>query len=104
MRRRELLVGAAVTAIIAALVVGFGPAPGDAAVHLYRTYLVQHGIFVWDNSSYSGWYPLASYSLLYYLPTAVVGNLRSSSPRRSRRRCSSPPSRQGSGDVLRSGR
>src|SRR5579871_1997629 len=75
MRRRELLVGAAVTAIIAALVVGFGPAPGDAAVHLYRTYLVQHGIFVWDNSSYSGWYPLASYSLLYYLPTAVVGNL-----------------------------
>ena len=75
MRRRELLIGAALTAIIAALVVGFGPAPGDAAVHLYRTYLVRHGIFVWDNYSYGGWYPLASYSLLYYLPTALVGNL-----------------------------
>jgi hypothetical protein len=74
-RRRELLIGAAVTALIAGLVLGFGPAPGDAAVHLYRTFLVRHGIFVWDNFSYGGWYPLTSYSLLYYLPTAVVGNL-----------------------------
>ena len=40
MRRRELLIGAAVTAIIAALVIILGPAPGDAAVHLYRTFLV----------------------------------------------------------------
>jgi len=74
-RRRELLMGAAVTTIIAALVVAIGPAPGDAAVHLYRTYLVRHGIFLWDNFSYAGWYPLTSYSLLYYLPTVVVGNL-----------------------------
>src|SRR5579859_2033488 len=74
-RGRELLIGAAVTAIIAALVLGFGPAPGDAAVHLYRTYLVQHGIFVWDNFSYAGWYPLTSYSLFYYPPAAIVGNL-----------------------------
>jgi hypothetical protein len=74
-RRRELLIGAAVTASVAALVVLIGPAPGDAAVHLYRTYLVRHGIFLWDNYSYAGWYPLTSYSLLYYLPTAVVGNL-----------------------------
>jgi hypothetical protein len=74
-RHRELLVGAAVTAIIGALVVAVGPAPGDAAVHLYRTFLVRHGIFVWDNFSYAGWYPLTSYSLLYYLPTAVIGNL-----------------------------
>ena len=44
-------------------------------MHDYRTWLVQHGIFVWDNFSYGGWYPLTSYSLLYYLPTAVVGNL-----------------------------
>lgn len=75
MRRRELLIGAAVTAMVAAVVIAIGPAPGDAAVHLYRTYLVRHGIFVWDNFSYAGWYPLTSYSLLYYLPTAVVGNL-----------------------------
>lgn len=74
-RRRELLIGAAITAIVAALMVSLGPGPGDAGVHLYRTFLVRHGIFVWDNFSYAGWYPLTSYSLLYYLPTVVVGNL-----------------------------
>ncbi len=74
-RRRELLIGAAVTAIIGALLFAAGPAPGDAAVHYYRTWLVRHGILLWDNFSYAGWYPLTSYSLLYYLPTAVVGNL-----------------------------
>jgi hypothetical protein len=74
-RRRELLIGAAVTAIIGALIVVVGPGPGDAGVHLYRTWLVRHGILVWDNFSYAGWYPLTSYSLLYYLPTALVGNL-----------------------------
>jgi hypothetical protein len=75
MRRREVFIAAAVTAIVAAFVIAVGPAPGDAAVHLYRTYLVRHGIFLWDNYSYAGWYPLTSYSLLYYLPTVVVGNL-----------------------------
>ena len=60
MRRRELLIGAAVTAIIAGLVIAVGPAPGDAAVHLYRTYLVRHGIFLWDNFSYAGWYQSSS--------------------------------------------
>lgn len=52
-----------------------GPAPGDAAVHLYRTHLVRIGVLVWDNFSYAGSYPLASYSLFYYLPAALVGNL-----------------------------
>lgn len=74
-RRRELVIGAAVTAIIAGVVIAVGPGPGDAGVHLYRTWLVRHGIYLWDNFSYAGWYPLTSYSLLYYLPTAVVGNL-----------------------------
>jgi hypothetical protein len=74
-RRRELLIGAAVTAVIAGLVLGFGPAPGDAAVHLYRTFLVRHDALIWDNFWYAGTYPLASYSLLYYLPAALVGNL-----------------------------
>jgi hypothetical protein len=73
--RRELLLGAALTAAFAGLVLAVGPAPGDAPVHLYRTFLVRDGALVWDNFWYAGTYPLASYSLLYYLPAAVVGNL-----------------------------
>jgi len=73
--RRELLLGAALTAAFAALVLAIGPAPGDAPVHLYRTFLVRDGALVWDNFWYAGTYPLASYSLLYYLPAALVGNL-----------------------------
>lgn len=73
--RRELLLGAALTAAFAGLVLAVGPAPGDAPVHLYRTFLVRDGALVWDNFWYAGTYPLASYSLLYYLPAALVGNL-----------------------------
>jgi hypothetical protein len=73
--RRELLLGAALTALFAGLVLAIGPAPGDAPVHLYRTFLVRDGALVWDNFWYAGTYPLASYSLLYYLPAALVGNL-----------------------------
>jgi hypothetical protein len=73
--RRELLLAAALTAAFAALVLAVGPAPGDAPVHLYRTFLVREGALVWDNFWYAGTYPLASYSLLYYLPAALVGNL-----------------------------
>jgi hypothetical protein len=71
----EPIACAALTAVLATALVAFGPAPGDAAVHLYRTFLVQHGALLWDNYWYSGHYPLAGYSLLYYLPAAVVGNL-----------------------------
>jgi hypothetical protein len=73
--RRELLLVAALTTVFAALVLVVGPAPGDAPVHLYRTFLVREGALVWDNFWYAGTYPLASYSLLYYLPAALVGNL-----------------------------
>jgi hypothetical protein len=73
--RRELVIGAALTAGFAALVLAVGPAPGDAPVHLYRTFLVRDGALIWDNFWYAGTYPLASYSLLYYLPAALVGNL-----------------------------
>jgi hypothetical protein len=73
--RRELWLSGGVTAVVSAALLALGPAPGDAAAHLYRTLLVQHGALVWDNYWYAGNYPLASYSLLYYLPAAVVGNL-----------------------------
>lgn len=74
-RRREMLLGALVTATVASLLLAFGPAPGDAPAHLYRTFLVRDGVFVWDNFWYEGHYPLASYSLLYYLPAALFQNL-----------------------------
>lgn len=71
----ERLLCVALTGAAAALLLAFGPAPGDAAVHLYRTFLVDHGALLWDNDWYAGQYPLASYSLLYYLPAALVGNV-----------------------------
>jgi hypothetical protein len=72
---REVTLGCLVTTAIAGLLLAVGPAPGDAPAHLYRTLLVRHGALLWDNFWFSGQYPLASYSLLYYLPAAVVGNL-----------------------------
>ena len=72
---REIVLGSLVTAVVASLLLVGGPAPGDAPAHLYRTLLVRHGVFWWDNFWYAGQYPLASYSVLYYLPAAAVGNL-----------------------------
>jgi hypothetical protein len=67
---------AALLALAAALaIVLLAPPGGDSAAHLYRTMLVRDGVAVWDNLWYGGQYPLASYSLLYYLPAAVVGNV-----------------------------
>jgi hypothetical protein len=74
-RIRLQLTAALLTAAAAALVLAFGPSPADAAAHLYRTFLVRHHVLVWDNLWFGGHYPLASYSLLYYFPAAVVGNL-----------------------------
>ena len=72
---RELVLQAALAAAAAAATV-FLPAPGgDAAAHLYRTSLVHHGILVWDNLWFAGSYPLLSYSVLYYLLAALVGNV-----------------------------
>jgi hypothetical protein len=68
-------VPALVAAFTAAALAGFGPPAGDAPAHLYRTELVRDGILVWDNLWYGGHYPLASYSVLYYLAAAVAGNV-----------------------------
>jgi uncharacterized membrane protein len=73
--RYESVHAMALAAVPAALLLALTPTGGDAAAHLYRTLLVREGIYVWDNLWYGGHYPLASYSLLYYLPAAVVGNL-----------------------------
>jgi hypothetical protein len=73
--RREAVLAGALACVGAALLVVLAPPTGDAPAHLYRTLLVREGVLVWDNLWYGGHYPLASYSLLYYLPAALVGNL-----------------------------
>jgi hypothetical protein len=52
-----------------------GPPGGDAPAHFYRTELIRDGVFLWEGYWFAGHYPLASYSLLYYFPAAVVGNV-----------------------------
>lgn len=64
----------ALAALVALPLALFGPPPGDLPAHLYRTFLVEEGILVWDGHWYGGHYPLFSYSLLYYIPAALVGN------------------------------
>lgn len=71
----EALAAALLAALSAAFVVALGPPAIDAPAHLYRTELVREGVHLWDNLWYAGQYPLASYSFLYYLPAAVVGNV-----------------------------
>ena len=72
--RRVSVRSGGIAALVALLLLVVVPRGGDAAAHLYRTLLVEHGALVWDNLWFAGQYPLASYSVLYYLPAAVVGN------------------------------
>jgi hypothetical protein len=58
----------------AALLVALLPPVGDVPAHEYRTYLVREGVLWWDPLWYGGHHPLASYSLLYYFPAALIGN------------------------------
>ncbi|MGH3112995.1 MAG: hypothetical protein ACRDOP_05965, partial [Gaiellaceae bacterium] len=72
--RGEPLVSALVAVAIGVPLVLLGPPAGDLPAHLYRTELVREGVLLWDTFWYAGHYPLASYSLLYYFPAALVGN------------------------------
>ncbi len=73
--RVEAALAGVVALAVAVAILVFGPAPGDAPAHLYRTLLVERGDLVWDNLWFGGDYPLADYSLLYYFPAALVGNI-----------------------------
>ena len=66
---------AALAAAVALPLALFGPPGGDEPAHLYRTDLVREGVLAWDGFWFAGHYPLASYSLLYYFPAAVLGNV-----------------------------
>jgi hypothetical protein len=72
--RSEVALCALTAAVTATLVAALGPPGGDAAAHLYRTELVRDGVTIWDNLWFAGHYPLASYSLLYYVFAALIGN------------------------------
>jgi hypothetical protein len=72
---REVLGAALLAAAVALPLALFGPSGGDEPAHLYRTELVRHGVFIWDGYWFGGHYPLASYSLLYYFPAALLGNV-----------------------------
>lgn len=73
--RARLLQTALIAAVPALLLALLSPPGGDTPAHLYRTLLVEEGVYLWDNLWFAGHYPLASYSLLYYLPAAFVGNV-----------------------------
>src|SRR5215211_3014900 len=73
--RAEVLVATLVALTTCAALVTLAPPGGDSAAHIYRTFLVREGVFSWDNLWFAGHYPFVSYSVLYYLPAAVLGNV-----------------------------
>ena len=73
--RVEVVLAGLLAAASALAVVALAPPGGDSAAHLYRTLLLRDGVALWDELWFAGHYPLASYSLVYYLPAALVGNL-----------------------------
>jgi len=73
--RAEVVLAGLLAAASALAIVALAPPGGDSAAHLYRTLLVRDGVALWDELWFAGHYPLASYSLLYYLPASLVGNL-----------------------------
>ena len=73
--QREVVGAGAIAALVAVALVVLGPPAGDAPAHLYRDLLARDGVLVWDNLWYTGHYPFASYSLLAYLPAALVGSV-----------------------------
>jgi hypothetical protein len=72
--RAELIRAVVIAGLTAGVILLLAPPAGDAAAHLYRTYLIEHGVWVWDTFWYRGDYPIFTYSLLYYPLAALVGN------------------------------
>jgi hypothetical protein len=71
----EVVRAAVLAGVLAVALVALGPAGGDAPAHLFRSLLVRDGALVWNNLWYGGHYPFSSYSLLYYFPAYVFGNI-----------------------------
>jgi hypothetical protein len=70
----ELIRAVVIAGVTAGAILLFAPPAGDAAAHLYRIYLIERGVWVWDTFWYRGDYPFFTYSLLYYPFAALLGN------------------------------
>ena len=70
---REIIIATVIALLGVLVVTTILPKPDDASAHLYRALLVARDAALWDNFWYGGDYPLASYSLLAYLPQRVIG-------------------------------
>jgi hypothetical protein len=73
--RGEVALAALLGGLSATAVVTLAPPGGDSAAHLYRTFLVDDGVRLWDNLWFGGHYPLASYSAFYYFLAGPIGNV-----------------------------
>src|SRR3954454_23558806 len=69
----EPLIATLIRAACAGAVLIFAPPAQDLAAHVYRASLVSHGVLLWDNYWYTGTYPLATYSLLAPVLSALLG-------------------------------
>jgi len=70
----EAAVAAMSAAMLALLLVRYGPPGTDMAAHVYqRTVFLQHGFALWNNLWYSGRYSFVTYSLAYYPLAGLVG-------------------------------
>jgi hypothetical protein len=71
---RELVLTSGTTALVAALILWFGPPGSDMAAHVYqKLFFDQHGLVFWNNLWYAGRYSFITYAPLYYPAAAVLG-------------------------------
>jgi hypothetical protein len=71
---REAVLCAGAAAVLASLLVWFGPPGADFAAHAYqRTAFLQHGFALWNNFWYAGRYSFITYSVIYYPLAALIG-------------------------------
>ena len=70
----EALLAFGLAALVASLLVVFGPPGSDLAAHVYQSGLFRdHGFQLWNNFWYEGRYSFVTYSLLYYPVASLVG-------------------------------
>ena len=70
----DALLAFGLAALVASLLVAFGPPGSDLAAHVYQSGLFRdHGFQLWSNFWYEGRYNFVNYSLLYYPAASLLG-------------------------------